>query len=135
MLREEYIVKCYLSYSYLYNNPKEVGYSFNGDSTYVFCSILLFIVPEFLVVHCPILEIPANGNIARNNTEYLTEVTYTCDVGYELNTTNDTKFCQSSGKWNPEEDVACLSKLTRLKCFNQTYNRILLSICLHMICL
>ena len=65
---------------------------------------------KFLVVRCLSLQVPENGNLSKNDTEYLTEVTYTCGVGYELNTTNVTTVCQSSGKWNPEEDVSCSSK-------------------------
>ena len=37
-----------------------------------------------LVVYCPVLEEPENGNISKSDTKYLTEVTYTCDVGYVL---------------------------------------------------
>ena len=82
----------------------------NSGSTCFLLKCLQYIFPGFSVTHCPVLDTPENGNISNSDTEYLTEVTYACDVGYEMNATNDTKVCQSSGKWDPEEDVNCSSK-------------------------
>ena len=77
------------------------------DLNYVKTHIFLY---HILAIHCPILQVPENGNISSSDTQYQTEVTFSCDEGYELNTSNDTKVCQSSEEWDPKVNISCSSK-------------------------
>ena len=68
-----------------------------------------------LVINCPSLEVPEYGSISTVETEYQTRVNYSCNMGYELNTTEISKVCQSDGQWMPDETVSCQSMLTFIK--------------------
>ena len=61
----------------------------------------------FSVIQCPVLNVPEYGNVSTSDRDYLTEVTYSCDEGYELNTSNSTKMCLLSGEWSPPDNVSC----------------------------
>ena len=68
------------------------------------------ILTDSLVIHCPSLEVPEYGNISTQEAQYQIKVNYSCDLGYELNSTEDSKVCRSDGQWFPHEDVTCQSK-------------------------
>ena len=64
-----------------------------------------------IVVNCPALSPPENGRISSNDTEYQTNVTYSCNEGFELSATETMKTCQASKTWSSAEEVACNSEL------------------------
>ena len=66
---------------------------------------------KFSVIHCPSLEVPEYGKISTQETQYKVQVNYACNDGYELNTTENSKECQSNRQWLPDEAIACQSKL------------------------
>ena len=72
--------------------------------------IFSLIIP---VIHCPALEVPEHGNTLTEETQYQVQVNYSCDVGYELNTTENSKVCQFDRQWLPDESVSCQSMFDR----------------------
>ena len=52
---------------------------------------------------------PEHGKISTEETQYQVQVNYSCDVGYELNSTENSKVCQSNAQWLPDESVSCQS--------------------------
>ena len=38
---------------------------------------------------------------------------YSCDVGYELNSTENGKVCHSDGQWLPDKNITCQSEFNR----------------------
>ena len=51
------------------------------------------------IVECGDPGIPVNGHTTGNNFTYGSTVTFTCDIGYELQG-NKTALCQADGQWN-----------------------------------
>ena len=51
------------------------------------------------LVECGDPGIPVNGHSMGNNFTYGSTVTFTCDIGYELQG-NKTALCQADGQWN-----------------------------------
>ena len=56
---------------------------------------------------------PEHGNITTEETQYKVQVKYSCDAGYELNTTENSKECQSDRQWFPDENISCKSKVLK----------------------
>lgn len=47
---------------------------------------------------------PANGILIGDEPVYLSEVTYSCDIGYTLSE-NTTRQCQADGSWSGSAPV------------------------------
>ena len=62
-------------------------------------NICLHIVLSFPAVDCGDPGNLTNGQRSLSSTTYNSVVTYTCDVGYTLQGSNN-KTCQSSGQWS-----------------------------------
>ena len=73
---------------------------------------IFFSVP--LVITCPVLSAPDNGQISCSpgNDNPGDTCTFTCDDGFEISGT-ESRTCQNDGTWNGADDTACISKLQR----------------------
>ena len=65
-------------------------------AVYAHYSLLLIQIP---VVDCGDPGTPSNGERNVSSTTYNSVVTYTCDVGYRLQGSNN-RTCQSNGQWS-----------------------------------
>ena len=63
-----------------------------------------------LVVTCVLDEVSNSTKSPDQATyDYLTNVTYTCNIGYELTSGDVTRTCQANGRWTGTVPI-CLSK-------------------------
>jgi len=65
--------------------------------------------------HCPQLDNPVNGEIScklQNGRIPLSEDTcsFTCDTGYELTGSSDTRTCQSDTSWSGSDAICSKGK-------------------------
>ncbi len=53
-------------------------------------------------IPCPNVTDPVNGSVSAYSGVYEDTITYTCDLGFELDdgTASQTHICNSSGFWN-----------------------------------
>ena len=102
--------------SYICIVTDEVGQSVEWCGTtscqrgehYNFGSLIAFIL---YTVQCPELVDPVNGMISCSLindpiVSYEDTCSFTCNTGYELTGSNDTRTCQSNGSWSGS-DVTC----------------------------
>ena len=66
--------------------------------------MVLFILYEFLIVQCPQILMPENGEISCSlindpSFSYEDTCSFTCNTGYEL-TGSPQRTCQSDGSWS-----------------------------------
>ena len=80
---------------------------------------MLFIVINYIftccltvVITCPILSAPDNGQISCSpgNDSPGNTCTFTCDDGFEISGTQ-SRTCQDDGTWNGADDTACTGEL------------------------
>lgn len=61
-------------------------------------------VPSCIARDCGPLDSPLHGNISLSGTKYRSNVIYMCDIGYDLEGTNN-RTCLSDGAWSGSEPV------------------------------
>ena len=61
-----------------------------------------------VIVLCPDLTTPANGNVNQPGNTVETVATYTCNNGYVL-VGDESRTCRENGKWTGE-DPTCVRK-------------------------
>ena len=66
----------------------------------------------YAVVDCGDLPDPANGQVSHPQTNFSSNATYSCNLGYIL-IGNSVRTCQSNGTWSGNEPV-CESKLAEI---------------------
>ena len=54
------------------------------------------------MVDCGTLDDPEHGTLSQTNTIYESVITYSCDIGYNLEG-DDTRICLESGDWSGGE--------------------------------
>ena len=67
-----------------------------------------FFLSGSLVVTCPSLYAPENGQVSFGNSTYLSVRTFSCNVGYNINGPVNTT-CQANGSWSTTAP-SCTSK-------------------------
>ena len=65
-----------------------------------------------VIIECPQLIDPAEGDVAMSGNNPGSSATYTCRTGYAL-TGDDIRFCQNDGTWSGN-DPFCRCKCTDL---------------------
>ena len=68
-------------------------------STYLFEVVSSPSICFFSAINCGDPGTPTNGQHSLSSTTYNSVVTYTCDVGYTLQGSNN-RTCQSDGQWS-----------------------------------
>jgi len=73
-------------------------------------SLLLIFFP--LVITCPVLSAPDNGQISCSpgNDSPGDTCTFTCDDGFQIEGTQ-SRTCQDDGTWNGEDDTVCTGNI------------------------
>ena len=65
-----------------------------------------------VVVTCPVLQNPTNGNVQHpSGVEYLSTAQYTCNFGFTESSGDGERTCQANGAWSGTE-LICLGKST-----------------------
>ena len=65
------------------------------------CTVAYF---PILIVQCPVLDDPANGEVVVNRMPPGDTATYACDSGFEL-VGADTLTCGDDGQWSPAPPI------------------------------